>query len=199
MAVFNVQRAITLKVGNPQLWFMCSAHHLIVLNICVKFHENISQTVSNLQSRYKYMLEMAMFNVQRGRTPKVGKQGLCFISSAHCLTMLYICVRFGENILWRGIKIDQICPLAIPKQIPTISMHIPSFLKIRRDLLKLSPGKTNMDMLQAGNSVKTWRNLPISNPKPDPHNINAHIRFHLCWGFTAQSTQWGHLECNQFT
>ena len=21
----------------------------------------------------------------------------------------------------------------------------------------------------------------------------------LCWGFTTQSAQWGHLECNQFT
>ena len=21
----------------------------------------------------------------------------------------------------------------------------------------------------------------------------------LCWGFTAQSTQWGHVECGQFT
>ena len=25
------------------------------------------------------------------------------------------------------------------------------------------------------------------------------LRFRLCWGFTAQSTQWGHVECSQFT
>ena len=25
--------------------------------------------------------------------------------------------------------------------------------------------------------VKNWRNLPISNPKPDLHNINAHNKF----------------------
>ena len=27
------------------------------------------------------------------------------------------------------------------------------------------------------NSVKLWRNLPISNPKPDLHNISAHTKF----------------------
>ena len=32
-------------------------------------------------------------------------------------------------------------------------------------------------MSQTGNSVKIWRNLPISNPKPDLHNINAHNKF----------------------
>ena len=39
MAMFNVQRAITLKVGKPELRFMCSAHCLIVLYICMKFGE----------------------------------------------------------------------------------------------------------------------------------------------------------------
>ena len=42
MAKFNVQRAITPKVIKPDLWFICSAHRLIVLYICVKFGENIS-------------------------------------------------------------------------------------------------------------------------------------------------------------
>ena len=36
------QRAITPKVGKPELRFMCSAHRLMVFNICVKFHENMS-------------------------------------------------------------------------------------------------------------------------------------------------------------
>ena len=36
------QRAITPKVGKPELQIMCSACHLMVLNIRVKFHENIS-------------------------------------------------------------------------------------------------------------------------------------------------------------
>ena len=35
------QRAITPKVGEPELQFMCSALRLMVFNICVKFHENM--------------------------------------------------------------------------------------------------------------------------------------------------------------
>ena len=34
-----------------------------------------------------------------------------------------------------------------------------------------------MGVSRAGNSVKNWRNLSISNPKPDLHNINAHTKF----------------------
>ena len=37
------------------------------------------------QSRYKGMVEMAIFNVQRTVTPKLGSPQLCFINSAHCL------------------------------------------------------------------------------------------------------------------
>ena len=34
-----------------------------------------------------------------------------------------------------------------------------------------------MGLSRADNSVKNRRNLPISNPKPDLHNINAHTKF----------------------
>ena len=33
---------MTQKVGKSELWFLCPAHRLMVLNICVKFHENMS-------------------------------------------------------------------------------------------------------------------------------------------------------------
>ena len=42
MKIINRQRAITPKVGKPELRFLCSACCLIVFNICEKFHENIS-------------------------------------------------------------------------------------------------------------------------------------------------------------
>ena len=32
-------------------------------------------------------------------------------------------------------------------------------------------------MSWADNIVKNWQNLPMSNPDPDIHNINAHIKF----------------------
>ena len=67
----------------------------MVLYICEKFHNNSSNGF-NLQSGHKCMVEMAMFNVQRAITPKVGKPKLRFMCSA-CHP--YICVKFRENIL----------------------------------------------------------------------------------------------------
>ena len=58
----------------------------------------ISQTVFNLQSGHEIMVEMAMFNVQRAVTPKVGNPELFFMCSACRLMVLYICVKFRENI-----------------------------------------------------------------------------------------------------
>ena len=33
---------MTPKVGKPELQLMCLAHRLMVFNVCVKFHENMS-------------------------------------------------------------------------------------------------------------------------------------------------------------
>ena len=46
-------------------------------------------------------------------------------------------------------------------------MRIPSLVKIYWCLLKLSSGNENTGVSLADNSVKIWRNLPISNSKPD--------------------------------
>ena len=50
------------------------------------------------------MVEMAMFNVQRKITPKVGRAELKFMCFACRLIVLYFFVKFGENIL-DGIKV----------------------------------------------------------------------------------------------
>ena len=72
---------------------------------------------------------------------------------------------------------DEICPLAIPKQISLRSMHIASLVKIPCYLLKLSSGNENMGVSRADNSVKILQNLPISNPKSDLLNVNAYSNF----------------------
>ena len=54
----------------------------------------ISQMGFNLQSGHKYIVEMAMFNVQWAMTPKVGKPELLFVCFARRLIVLYICVKF---------------------------------------------------------------------------------------------------------
>ena len=42
-------------------------------------------------------------------------------------------------------KVDEICPLTIPNQIFTISMHTPSLMKIHWHLHKLTSGNENTD------------------------------------------------------
>ena len=49
MKIVNTQRPITPKVGKTELWFMFSACHLMVLNICLKFHENLSSSFQLLK------------------------------------------------------------------------------------------------------------------------------------------------------
>ena len=59
----------------------------------------ISQTVFNLQSWYMYMVEMAMFNVQRTMTPKVGNQ------SYDSWNLLIVFWSF--KFVWSFIKISE--------------------------------------------------------------------------------------------
>ena len=89
MAIFNVQRAIIPKVGNPELLFMCIAHCLMMLYIHVNFHENISNAFY-LQSGHEYMVEMVIFNVQRAIIPDLGNLKLWFMRSACRLMVLYV-------------------------------------------------------------------------------------------------------------
>ena len=58
-----------------------------------------------------------------------------------------------------------------------MSIYIASLVKIPCYLLKLSSGNKNMGVSPADNSVKIWRDLSISNPKPDLFNVNAYSKF----------------------
>ena len=52
ITIYNVQRVVTPKAGNSELWFLCSAYHIMVIYICVKFQENTSNSFFKLQSRH---------------------------------------------------------------------------------------------------------------------------------------------------
>ena len=74
-AKFNVQRAITQEVGKPELRFMCSACCLMVLYICVKFGENISNSFQ-LKERTRVHGRNGLFNVQLTERTRVhGRKG----------------------------------------------------------------------------------------------------------------------------
>ena len=55
--IVNTQRAITQKVGNPELLFMCSARHLMVFHLCVKFHENMSSGFKIMEQTQKLLTD----------------------------------------------------------------------------------------------------------------------------------------------
>ena len=65
--IVYTQRAITPKVRKPELRFMFTARRLMVFNVCVKFHENMSQFLS-------YGANTKIVNTQTAITPKVGNQ-----------------------------------------------------------------------------------------------------------------------------
>ena len=71
---------------------MCSARRLMMFNVCVKFHENMS-------IRFKIMERTRKnFNTQRAITQKVRKPELRFMFSALRLIMFKVCVKFHENM-----------------------------------------------------------------------------------------------------
>ena len=55
-----------------------------------------------------------------------------------------------------------------------------------------------MGMSRADNSVKIWRNLPISNSKPDLLNVNAYSKFGenplLFTQVIVQKRKYGHVS-----
>ena len=46
---------ITPKVRKPELQFMCSAYRLMVFNVCVKFHENMSSSFKVMERTRKLL------------------------------------------------------------------------------------------------------------------------------------------------
>ena len=80
--IVNTQRAITPKVGKPELWFISSARRLMAFNICVKFHENMSSSFKVMEQTQKNV------NIQRAITPKEGNPELRFLCSACRLIVL---------------------------------------------------------------------------------------------------------------
>ena len=44
IATDNVQKVVTPKAGSTELPFLCSANCIMVINICIKFQENITNS-----------------------------------------------------------------------------------------------------------------------------------------------------------
>ena len=51
----NIQKAINPKVGKSELWFLCSARRLMVFNVCMKFHQNMSSGFKVMEQTRKLL------------------------------------------------------------------------------------------------------------------------------------------------
>ena len=80
---------------------MCSARRLMVFNVCVKFHENMSSGFKVMEQTRKIV------NTQRAITQKVEKPELRFMRSALPLMVFNIRVKFYENISSRFKVMEQ--------------------------------------------------------------------------------------------
>ena len=78
-----------------ELLFLCSARHLMVLYISMKFHENILNCFQVIEGTKKFQLS----NIKGRITPKMYRQELRFLCSARYLMMLYISMKFHKKIL----------------------------------------------------------------------------------------------------
>ena len=81
-ATYKVQRGITLNIYIQELWFLCFARYLMLVNISMKFHEDILNGFK-LQSGHNFVTETAFYKVKRGITKKIYIQELWFLQSAH--------------------------------------------------------------------------------------------------------------------
>ena len=69
----------------------------MLINICMKFHEGTLNSfwVTHRTPPYR---KIYYFQFQRAITPKIRNRELRFLHSARRLMLLYICVKFHENI-----------------------------------------------------------------------------------------------------
>ena len=79
-AMINVQRAITPKVGKPELLFMCSASNLLMLYIYFKFHENMEWTRVRSRNGYFQNLLHSKAGNSKSRLTRVKFFVFCMLS-----------------------------------------------------------------------------------------------------------------------
>ena len=97
IAIFNVQRAITPKICNPEIWFLRSARLFMVLNICVKIHENILNGFE-VTERTRVCGKIAILQCSKSNNSNRMQCRVTVPDWAHCLILLNICMKFHENI-----------------------------------------------------------------------------------------------------
>ena len=97
-ANYKVQKDVTQKVSIQELWFLHSACRLMLVNICMYFHEDILNGFKVIEWTW-FCHRTANYKLQRGVTQKIHTKELWFLHSACHLLVLNICMKFYEYIL----------------------------------------------------------------------------------------------------
>ena len=70
ITIYNVQRVVTPKAGNSEFLVFCAS--IMVINICIKFQESISNGFQVTERTHIYITEITISKVQRAITRKEG-------------------------------------------------------------------------------------------------------------------------------
>ena len=88
ITIYNVQRVVTPKAGNSEVWFLYSAHHGDV-----HLHK-VSRKYLKQFSSYRGDTYITGITIFKGHNSKRRLSR----GTAPCLMMFYICVKFYQNI-----------------------------------------------------------------------------------------------------
>ena len=91
-ATYKVQRDVTQNVSIQELWFLLSVCRLMLVNICMKCHEDILNSFKVIE-RIWFCLQTS-----KRRNSKIHIQELWFLHRLHLL-VLSICMKFCEYTL----------------------------------------------------------------------------------------------------
>ena len=100
--LLKTQRAITPKVGKPELQFMCSACRLMVFNVCVKFHENMSsgfkvmERTRKIVNRHTHM--HAHTHTHTEKTKIIYPHGILCMPEVYTPMAYFVCWRYKQSL-----------------------------------------------------------------------------------------------------
>ena len=92
-ATLKVQRDVTQKVSIQELWFLRSACHLMLVNICMKFHEDTLNSFKVTERMWFCLRNCYLQSSKRHNSKNINTRVMVL------LMLVNICMKFHEGIL----------------------------------------------------------------------------------------------------
>ena len=89
-----------------ELWFLRSAYPLMLVDICMKFHDASLYGLKVIEQT-RWRQDFVRDKVQREITQKIYMQELLFLHSAHRLMLVDICMKFHDASLYGSKVIER--------------------------------------------------------------------------------------------